>query len=105
MSGCGCAKKQMKKEVKEAENDVEEGDCSLGKEAYSDKNAGIFNALISIGAGAGGFYLSNAFNVKTSYSKTGVVLLSIIVANVLSQNMKLGNRIAGMMFDRKCKVE
>jgi len=32
-------------------------------------------------------------------------LLSIVVANVLSQNMKIGNRIAGMMFDRKCKVE
>ena len=97
MSGCGCGNKQMKEEVKEAENDV--------KEAYSDKNSGIFNALISIGAGVGGFYLSNAFNVKTSYSKTGVVLLSIVVANVLSQNMKIGNRIAGMMFDRKCKVE
>ena len=34
MSGCGCAKKQMKQEVKEAKekNNVEE-DCSLGKES------------------------------------------------------------------------
>ena len=106
MSGCGCNSRKTKEEseMKSAEhesNDV----CSMGKEEYSAKGSGIYNALISIGAGVGGYYLTSGLNVESSYSKTGIVLLSIIIGNVLSMRMKIGNRIAGMMFDRKCGDE
>ena len=109
--GCGCNSKKVEDESEYgAEEERSIGGpmggnpmCQNGKESFSEREAPLYDTFIALFTGIAGFFASSAFKVERLSIQTGIVVVSVLIGNVVSKNMKWGQRLAGMRFDSKCK--